>query len=318
MQKSRPFFSVVIPLYNKELYIGRSLRSVLNQTFQDFEVIVVDDGSTDGGPKLIQAIGDSRIRLIQQLNAGVSSARNRGIKEAKADYIAFLDADDEWSSGFLLTIMRLIKKFPSAGLFATSYTIVAEDIERKTRSHTLSYFWEGLLPNYFEVACGSDPPICSSAVCLPIKVLLESGAFQEGVFSGEDLLLWARIALHHRVAYSNKSCAIYYRNIPHSVHDTYKAQIHRADWVKFQQEAIKDNAITDKIINYIAWQIYLQSKTCILLGHQKDGLNLLRKCHGSNFLIKRIALLVLSYIPFPLISLLLPFYCIKSKIKKSA
>lgn len=92
----KPFFSVVLPLYNKEKYIKRTLESVLNQTFSNFEVLVIDDGSTDKSCEIVESINDSRIRLIRQENGGPSKARNRGIKEAKGKFIAFLDADDEW------------------------------------------------------------------------------------------------------------------------------------------------------------------------------------------------------------------------------
>ena len=105
-----PQVSVVIPLYNKAPYIDRALRSVLAQTFQDFEVIIVDDGSTDGGAKIVKSTTDKRIKLIQQKNSGVSAARNRGIQESKSKLIAFLDADDEWKSRFLEVILRLRKK----------------------------------------------------------------------------------------------------------------------------------------------------------------------------------------------------------------
>ncbi|MBT8256619.1 MAG: glycosyltransferase family 2 protein, partial [Bacteroidia bacterium] len=97
-------FSVVIPLYNKEAFISTTIRSVLDQSFQDFELLVIDDGSTDDSHKIVQEFNDSRIRLKSIKNSGVSVARNFGVEKSKYDWIAFLDADDYWTSGFLETL----------------------------------------------------------------------------------------------------------------------------------------------------------------------------------------------------------------------
>jgi len=115
------FFSIVIPLYNKEATIARAIQSVLNQTVQDFEIVIVNDGSTDKGPDIVSAIKDSRIRLIHQENQGVSAARNKGIAEAKYDLIAFLDADDEWHPQFIEEILNLKSKYPMCDVYATNY-----------------------------------------------------------------------------------------------------------------------------------------------------------------------------------------------------
>ena len=108
--------SVAIPLYNKRREIARTIQSVFDQTFQQFEILVIDDGSTDGGADIVAQIGDPRVRLIRQANAGVSAARNHAISEAKTELIAFLDADDEWKPGFLAAIWDLRERFPEAGL----------------------------------------------------------------------------------------------------------------------------------------------------------------------------------------------------------
>lgn len=109
-----PRVSVVVPLYNKASYVVRSLESVAAQTLRDFEVIVVDDGSTDGGAEVATAAFDSRFRLIRQTNAGPGAARNRGLREAGAPYVGFLDADDRWSPEFLAENVAILERFPSA------------------------------------------------------------------------------------------------------------------------------------------------------------------------------------------------------------
>lgn len=115
----RKTFSVIVPLYNKGTMVGRSISSVLAQTYQDFELIIVDDGSTDNSRQIAESyLGDIRVKLIAQKNKGVSAARNRGLKEAKGDYIAFLDADDEWLPYYLETVLFEALKFPKAGLIS--------------------------------------------------------------------------------------------------------------------------------------------------------------------------------------------------------
>ena len=97
-------FTVIIPLYNKEPYIKRALETVLNQTYDNFEMIIIDDGSTDEGVRIVSSIQDTRIKVFSQINSGVSAARNRGALLAKNQYLAFLDADDTWEPNFLQEI----------------------------------------------------------------------------------------------------------------------------------------------------------------------------------------------------------------------
>lgn len=112
--------SVVIPLYNKAHTIVNTLNTVFAQTYQDFEVVIVNDGSTDNSVEVVQQhFNDKRIRIIHQKNAGVSVARNRGVDESKGDYIAFLDGDDEWHPDYLSIINDTISKYPQAGMICT-------------------------------------------------------------------------------------------------------------------------------------------------------------------------------------------------------
>ena len=126
--------SVVIPLYNKEKEIARTLRSVLAQTSQPLEIIVVDDGSTDGSAARVEEIGSPLIRLIRQENRGVSAARNRAMQEACGEYAALLDGDDTWEPGYLAEIERLIAAYPNCGAYATSFNV--DDGHRLTPGDT--------------------------------------------------------------------------------------------------------------------------------------------------------------------------------------
>jgi glycosyltransferase involved in cell wall biosynthesis len=200
-----PKVSAVIPLYNKEKYITRAIDSVLAQTVQDFEIIVVDDGSTDGGVNVVRQYRDERIRLIQQSNAGVSAARNLGIEESTADLIAFLDADDAWKPEFLETVLRLRNKYPTAGIYATSYEIKQPNgrVIRPRYRAIPPFPWEGVIPNYFESASALDSlPVNSSAVMIPKRVFKTCGGFPLGEKQAEDLDMWLRIAVEYPVAFS--------------------------------------------------------------------------------------------------------------------
>jgi glycosyltransferase involved in cell wall biosynthesis len=119
--RSSPVVSVVVPLYNKAPYVRRCLDSILGQTLRDFEVIVVEDGSTDGGAAIVRAYEDSRMRVIAQANAGPGAARNRGVREARAYYVAFLDADDEWGPTYLERGVAELDARPEAATVSCAY-----------------------------------------------------------------------------------------------------------------------------------------------------------------------------------------------------
>lgn len=206
--------SVVIPLYNKERQIACTLQSVFEQTFQNFEIVIVDDGSTDNSVEEVEKFDDSRIRLIHQTNAGVSAARNRGIEEASGELIAFLDADDVWMPEYLATQYGLYQKYPECSVYACNYEF--RDSEGKvtpTIIRKLPFEGEdGILSNYFEVASCSHPPICSISIMVKKMAIQAIGGFPLGIKSGEDLLTWARLAVSGAIVYSRKSLAVFVRD----------------------------------------------------------------------------------------------------------
>lgn len=222
MENNHCYFSVVIPLYNKAYIIAKTIRSVLAQTFQDFEIIVVDDGSSDDGTSIVKSFGDKRIKIIHQENKGVSAARNRGIEEAKSDYIALLDADDEWKKDYLSMQYQLIKKYPECEIFVTNYEFrLTNGKILPTILNGISFNNDGLMNNYFKIASISHPPITSISVVIKKHLLQSIGGFPLGIRSGEDLLTWARLAVRSKIAYSLKVCAVYnlgegydFKNLP--------------------------------------------------------------------------------------------------------
>ncbi|MDI6720735.1 MAG: glycosyltransferase family A protein, partial [Methanomicrobiales archaeon] len=168
-----PKVSVVMPLFDKARHVGAAVRSVLSQTETDFELIVVDDGSTDGSAAVVRQFGDPRIRLVTQKNMGAAHARNRGIAEARADLVAFLDADDRWLPEFLHTILRLRAQYPNAGAYATAYCVCRPD--GTLREADLAALpptpWEGLIPNYFQAATLGEGLLTASSAAVPKEVL---------------------------------------------------------------------------------------------------------------------------------------------------
>lgn len=203
--------SVVIPLYNKESLIGRTIKTVLNQSNQDFEIVVVNDGSIDDSVAEVEKFQDSRIRLIRQQNAGVSAARNRGVAEARGEFVAFLDADDEWDKDYLATQYESTQKYPDCDIFAMNYEF--RDINGKKSSTIINKLpfnnADGVLSNYFEVASCSHPPLWTSAVMVRKSAFQNIEGFPIGIKSGEDLLTWARLACRYKIAYCKTPLAVF-------------------------------------------------------------------------------------------------------------
>src|SRR5690606_29394454 len=208
----KPFFSIIIPLYNKEKHIKNTLESVLDQSFSNFEVIIVNDGSTDNSLNQVNAVIDERIKVYSIENSGVSAARNYGIKKAQAEYIAFLDADDLWEENHLSNLHKLLKAFPNCGLYATAYSKKQKNKTLKVKYHRIpdTPNWLGILPDYFD-ASKFNTIAWTSAVMVPKLILDNLTAFDEKITlgAGEDTDLWIRIALKHPVAFFNSATAIH-------------------------------------------------------------------------------------------------------------
>lgn len=193
--------SVVIPLYNKEMYIRDTIKYVLDQSFQEFELIIVNDGSVDESVSIVKEFDDPRVKLINQQNKGVSSARNRGISEAKYNYVAFLDADDKWLSNHLEEIYKLICDFEhQAGAFVTNFARAYVD-GSFVNNRKYNELHRGIIKNYFKKVLKKGV-IHSSSVCIKKSVFNEIGLFVEKFSYGEDIDLWNRIARKYMIAYS--------------------------------------------------------------------------------------------------------------------
>lgn len=197
-------FSVVIPLYNKELSIKDTIVSVLNQKFKDFELLIINDGSTDKSLDIVKTIKDQRIRIIDQKNQGVSSARNTGIQTSLYEFIAFLDGDDIWKDNHLEELYEMYQHFPDASVFVTSFDYSGgRTIFRRERVKEISK-----VENYFEEAI-TENIITSSNVLVKKNAFKVVGLFNENIKYGEDLDLWYRLAQRFDIIKSTKVTAIY-------------------------------------------------------------------------------------------------------------
>ena len=212
-----PRFSVIMPLYNKERYLKKAIESVIAQTYRDFELIIIDDGSTDNSLEVVRGlkIEDRRLKILTQSNSGVAVARNNGVAASEGEYMCFLDADDWWESTFLEEMDRLIAEYPDAGIYASNYIYY-----KPGKTHVALSLPRGYIDYpkaYYE---GSSMPVWTGATCMPRKVFDEMEGFPVGIKLGEDFLLWAKTALYYPVAFSEKPLAYYNNDVPASLRAT--------------------------------------------------------------------------------------------------
>jgi glycosyltransferase involved in cell wall biosynthesis len=220
-KKNVPVFSIVIPIYNKEPHITRSINSVLKQTFKDFELIIVCDPSTDKSNEKVSKFSDSRIRVFHRDKPGPGgyAARNLGIRESHSEWIAFLDADDEWYPEHLEKLRALAEQFPRAGVMGCGYNIVSpevvssnrdKDSYHDNRSHWGNHFLD--FQSYLKAEVEGLRPTWTSATCVRKCILEQSGAFPAGKANrGGDVDTWLRCVEKAKgVAWGKYIGAVYY------------------------------------------------------------------------------------------------------------
>ena len=195
--------SVVIPVYGQAREAERAVRSVLAQTLPAREVLLVDDGSPGGPP----AATDPRVTRLQQPHAGVSVARNHGAERAQGDWIAFLDADDEWHPTFLEATTAVARRSPEVVAVFTNTTFVERGRPLLKRVPLRG----DVVPDYFRVLLANGGHgMCSSSLLVRRRALLECGGFPPGVHHGEDIDTWARLAWSGPIGYVPRCLAWYH------------------------------------------------------------------------------------------------------------
>ncbi len=198
------FFTVIIPLYNKEKYIENAIKSILNQTFTDFEIVIINDCSTDNSVNIASEFLSEKVQIIHhKKNCGLAATRNTGIKNTNSNYITFLDADDVWKPNYLEKIFHLIQNFPEARIFGTNY----EEIWNKTikyphnGSESLPVNFTGYI-NFFKINL-KQGIYNHGSVCFHKEVFENIGFYNEEINFSEDLDFNIRANYHYKLAYDN-------------------------------------------------------------------------------------------------------------------
>lgn len=281
------FFSIIIPLYNKELFIEETLKSVFKQSFKDYEILVIDDGSTDASISKIKAFEDARIQIIHQKNQGAAAARNTGIALAKTDYIVFLDADDIWLPNHLEEFKKLLDDYPDCGLYCNRYKTKISNKKLLNTSFNYSFpdNYRGIIPDFFEASLVNRVAF-TSAVMISKTILSVYGNFDTIISSGQDLDLWVRIAIHKPVAISNKTTAIYRFEIPNSLSKTSFLSKTIIDLDKFESYEAKNKSLK-KFLDVYRLEYSLQYR---IAGDKKKSNELLKKISSKPPFITRLLL----------------------------
>jgi len=205
----KPLISIVIPLYNKESSILNTIQSVISQTYTDYELIVVNDGSTDNGTKIVENYPDTRINLINKENGGVCSARNRGIQEAKGEYIALMDADDLWDVKYLEEQVNMMNDFPDAAMWSINYAETRNGKIVRRVPTGLPDGYRGYVEHYFEMPERVSDLFHPSSTVIRREVFDKVGLFDERIKYAEDSDMWFRVNALYKTAFYDRYMVSY-------------------------------------------------------------------------------------------------------------
>ena len=260
-----PFFSIIIPLYNKENFIESTLKSVLAQTFNDFEVIIIEDCSTDNSLKKVSELISSKVKIINhEKNKGLSASRNTGIENANSDYIAFLDADDIWKNTFLEELKLLIENFSNAKLFATNYEefyskeniILPKNNSEKLKKHSI-------ITDFFSISL-AQPLYCPSSICVHKSVFETIGLYNEAITYGEDVDFNIRANNRFSLAYSTNPLVSY---TAFSENQITKSKISEKRITDF--DSFENDQISPSLKKFLDFKRYMMAKSYRLENNEE-------------------------------------------------
>ncbi len=298
--------SVIVPLYNKSKYIARTLDSILAQTYPYFEIIVVDDGSTDNSSEIVKNYTDSRLRLIHQGNSGPGAARNRGLKESSAPLVAFLDADDEWLPDFLQKSVERLKNHPDCVLTISGQFRGAK---RKNWESQLRSFGihEGVWRMPTEIESYLMKPTLdffhSGAILCLRKTLEQFGGFyaKNRCNYGEDIYLWLQVALNYKV-YRDPKPLMWYHSEASDL-GVYHRKIIPPWPMLSDPKPIRNNCpreYRDILEQYLAYYAILAALRCVKAGDSLTAKRLLKdfpkaKTYTKDYLKAQLEIFLASF-----------------------
>ena len=295
-----PAVSVVVPLFNKKHHVGRAIESVLTQSWSDLELVVVDDGSSDGGAAVVAAYADPRLRLERQPNGGVSAARNRGVALSRAPWVAFLDADDAWTPSFLTDVMALADGHPEAAGVALNYEIVSPGGGRALGVDPAAAPAQLLDPlAYFRIGRHA-PPLSSSSVVVRREALLAAGGFPVGVRLGEDIDTWLRLLFRGGVYFDPRPGAQYFVDAANRALNTHAPPARYAffdtieGWLRAHPERVEERREAEEFMNFFR---LLHARHQIRWGDADVGRRLLAEIRTTVHRGEKRRLQVLSHLP---------------------
>lgn len=268
-----PKVSIIIPAYNTRHFLPQTVSSALSQTWQDFELLIVDDGSTDGTGQWVAEQTDPRIHLVRQPNQGAAAARNTGIKHAKGKYIAFLDADDLWEVDKLKKQVAVLDSLSEVGLVHTAIHYIDENGDSINR--ILGVRGEG---NVWREVVTDNPVRCGSTPLIRRECFDKLGVFDTSLSFAEDWEMWIRIARHYQFATINEPL-VAYRQHKTNMTKSYKRIM--PNFQKILERTFRDSpgherALEHKAYGYAylfsAWRAYLA-------GDVREAVTLHRQAH---------------------------------------
>jgi glycosyltransferase involved in cell wall biosynthesis len=290
--------SVVIPLYNKEARIISCIESVFKQSLLPDEVIIVNDGSIDRSLEVLRnyianfSKIDCSIVIINQINQGVSEARNNGVKISKNDYIAFLDADDFWQKDFILNATKLIVEYPQANLITFRHKVYKEGIGWLVPYQDFGSNSDyGLVNDFFKLSSKGSKIVNSSKVVVKKLSFEAVGGFPKGAEVSEDLFLWIKLALNGKFAFSNY-CA------SSIVLESDSSRNHRKGKVPYPIMYYSEHTIPkeDKWLREYLWKIHKMHVLGSLSEYNKEEAKL-RLSYGNKIFLRSYILSLISLLP---------------------